>query len=120
VEGESKAALLEGAWMFVLPSFSENFGIAVVEALSAGIPCVLGEGIAIARVVADAGAGVTVAPTAEAVASGMRQLLDHYQDHERMREHALVLARDRYSVVAMSVALSSLYREVTGKNRVRG
>ena len=35
---QSKAALYGGADLFVLPSFSENFGVVVAEALSYGIP----------------------------------------------------------------------------------
>ena len=35
VEGEEKMAAMSAADVFVLPSFSENFGIAAVEALTA-------------------------------------------------------------------------------------
>ena len=44
VGGQVKADLLAAADVFVLPSFSENFGLAAVEALAAGLPCVLGRG----------------------------------------------------------------------------
>ena len=38
VSGEAKAALLQGADLFVLPSHSESFGMALAEALSHGAP----------------------------------------------------------------------------------
>jgi glycosyltransferase involved in cell wall biosynthesis len=38
VDGEPKRALYESADVFVLPSFSENFGVVVAEALSYGVP----------------------------------------------------------------------------------
>ncbi|MDT8346091.1 MAG: glycosyltransferase, partial [Thermohalobaculum sp.] len=41
VTGADKADALAAGDLFVLPSFSENFGIAAVEALFAGLPCVL-------------------------------------------------------------------------------
>jgi glycosyltransferase involved in cell wall biosynthesis len=62
VEGAQKSAALAIADVFVLPSFSENFGIAAVEAMLAGLPCVLGQGVAIATEIARAGAGLAVTP----------------------------------------------------------
>ena len=58
VEGARKAAVLERAHAFVLPSHSENFGIAVVEALACGLPCVVSQQVAIAPAIAQAHAGI--------------------------------------------------------------
>ena len=70
VGGQVKADLLAAADVFVLPSFSENFGLAAVEALAAGLPCVLGCGVALAEEVGRAGAGVVVDPNPESIAGG--------------------------------------------------
>ena len=59
--------------MFVLPSFSENFGIAAIEALLAGVPCVLGNGVAVAKEIDEAGAGLAVPPNAGAVAQALER-----------------------------------------------
>lgn len=40
VEGEAKDALFQSAELYILPTLSENFGIAIAEALSYGVPVI--------------------------------------------------------------------------------
>jgi len=40
LQGEAKAAMYRSADLFVLPSYSENFGMVIAEALSFGIPVI--------------------------------------------------------------------------------
>ena len=40
MEGEAKWQLYQQASVFVLPTFSENFGIVIAEALAAGVPVI--------------------------------------------------------------------------------
>ena len=112
VEGELKASALAGAMAFVLPSFSENFGIAAAEALMAGLPCVLGHGVAIAGDVAAAGAGLAVEPDAASVAMALRQVLGDEAGRAEMGAAASALARERYSAEAMGKNLVRLYSEI--------
>lgn len=44
VEGQRKAALYRDADLFVLPTFSENFGVVVAEALAYGLPVITTRG----------------------------------------------------------------------------
>jgi glycosyltransferase involved in cell wall biosynthesis len=44
VAGEAKAALYRESDLFILPTFSENFGIFVAEALSYGVPVITTRG----------------------------------------------------------------------------
>lgn len=44
VEGEQKNKLYQEASLFILPTFSENFGIVIVEALASGIPVITTKG----------------------------------------------------------------------------
>lgn len=109
IEGELKAAALRIAELFVLPSWSENFGIAAVEALSAGLPSVLGQGVAVSEAVADAGAGVAIDPTSVCIASELLRMLGDPEWCARASVKARELARELYSVEAMGRGLFSMY-----------
>lgn len=111
VDGEAKRRAFEQADFFVLASHSENFGIAAAEALAHGLPCLLGQGVAIATDVAAAGAGVRVAPDPGAVAAGLRLMMPA-ATRASMSARALRLAQERYSLDAMGAKLHQLYSAI--------
>ena len=110
VDGACKASALSLADLFVLPSFTENFGIAAVEALLAGLPCVLGRGVAIASQVQSAGAGLAVEPEPAAIAQALATLVPDRERLQAMGERGRQLARRDYSTAAMATRLVALYR----------
>lgn len=61
VEGLDKWALIRAASCLILPSYNENFGMVVVEAMAVGCPVVVTGEVGLADVVAETGSGV-VAP----------------------------------------------------------
>ena len=118
VEGSMKASAFAAAHLFVLPSFSENFGIAAAEALSAGVPCILGEGVALSSRVQDAGAGLAVAPTATAVARAVTAALENPDVLKDMGTRARQLADAEYSLAAMGRGLTAMYAEACAARSV--
>lgn len=117
VEGARKAALLARADAFVLPSFSENFGMAAAEALAAGLPCLVGRGVALAADIARAGAGLAVAPDAAALGAAADALIRSPRLRAEMGRRARILANERYSSRAMTRRLIDLYEEVGAARR---
>jgi glycosyltransferase involved in cell wall biosynthesis len=112
VEGSFKAAVFATADAFILPSFSENFAISAVEALLAGVPCVLGRGVALAKDVHDAGAGLVTAPEPEAIAQAIEQLLNDDELRHQMGARGNAFAKRQYSTRAMADRLIALYQDV--------
>lgn len=120
VDGAMKGSALAAADLFVLPSYSENFGIAAVEALSAGLPCILGEGVAVAQRVEQAGAGRAVPPTADAVAHAINAMLGDPVLLAGAGARARALAAEEYSLAAMGRGLLGMYEDVRAARRRAG
>ena len=110
VEGEYKQALLQQADWFVLPSVSENFGIAAAEALMAGTPVVLSSGVALAANVQAAQAGFVCEPSVESLAGCLEQCLA--PPLLRMRQAARQLADELFSWSSISGQLIGYYEDV--------
>jgi len=60
LEGQIKRDALADADVFVLPSYSENFGVAVVEAMGCGVPVIVSDQVGIHPEIAEAQAGLVV------------------------------------------------------------
>lgn len=117
VEGAGKAALLAAADLFVLPSHSENFGIAAAEALAAGLPCLLGQGVALASEVVEAGAGLAVAPDPASLRGALEDLIRSVPLRAEMGRRARALAAERYGAAAMTRRLVDLYETLAAERR---
>jgi glycosyltransferase involved in cell wall biosynthesis len=112
VLGERKAALLRRADLFVLPSYTENFGIAVVEAMAAGLPVVISNQVNIWSEIAAARAGLVVKPDVLEVAQAMLTLLDNPSLANEMGERGRCLAQEKFSWQVAADELLRLYRDV--------
>lgn len=109
LEGAQKLSALAACQMFVLPSSSENFGIALLEAMAAGLPCISTEGVALAKDAAVSGAVLLAERRAPALASVMDRLAESAELRESLGSRAADLARNAYSAEAMAAALENLY-----------
>ena len=73
--GRTRVAALSDADLFVLPSYQENFGIAVAESLAAGTPVVVSDQVALHTQVTQAGVGGVTPLDADALARELRRWL---------------------------------------------
>lgn len=112
VEGENKNLLLQGADIFVLPSFSENFGIAVAEAMAHGLPVIITPDIQIAPEIAAAKAGLVVPGEVESQADAIACLLTSPQQRQHLGENGKNLVNRRYSWSAIASHLTDVYRSI--------
>ena len=110
VRGEAKQRLLAHAHWFVLPSASENFGIAAAEALAAGTPVILAPGVALAEAVARCHAGLVVEAEPSALAFALEFALT--PPSPSTRQAARTLATTAYSWPAIAETLQTHYQQI--------
>lgn len=114
VDGDVKRAFLRESDVFVLPSRSENQGVAVVEALAAGLPVLVTPGVGIAQEIAASGAGAVVARESGLLAAAMLQLQRNENARREMGAQGKRLAQEKFSVEAMTRALLNMYSQAIG------
>jgi glycosyltransferase involved in cell wall biosynthesis len=106
-----KLAAFRDAAMFVLPSYSENFGIAVVEAMACGLPVAISDKVNIWREVEEAGAGLVAPATVGAVAQQIIRLARD-PDAAGMGARGRRLVEQRYAWDKIAQDLESVYRSL--------
>jgi glycosyltransferase involved in cell wall biosynthesis len=111
--GDDKWSALTSADVFVLPSYSENFGIALVEALACGCPVVLSDQVGIHREIAQAGAGIVTPCKVDELATAILNVLTDAALRRRMSENGVRLARQQFSIEAVSRQLTAAYAAVS-------
>jgi glycosyltransferase involved in cell wall biosynthesis len=111
LDGDDKRAVLADADLFVLPSYSENFGMAVVEAMGAGLPVVVSDQVGIHREVSRAGAGFVVNCSPEQIESALSKLTAEPDLRKLMGIRAQGLAR-QFSPENVARRLVEAYEKV--------
>lgn len=115
VVGEDKELLLAGSDMFVLPSFSENFGVAIAEAMSRGLPVIVTPDVQIAPEIAAFAAGLVVEGEVAALHSAIAQLLTSSTLRHQLGENGKLLVARRYSWNVIASNLTSMYTAIIQK-----
>ncbi len=111
LEGADKWMALSGSDIFVLPSFSENFGVSVVEAAACGLPVVISDRVNLWRDFVEAGAGVVAPPTAAAFARQVQELLDNPAETAAMAKRGADFVRRHFAWAALGDQYEAMYRE---------
>jgi glycosyltransferase involved in cell wall biosynthesis len=111
LDGAIKWGAFAAADLFVLPSYSENFGIAAAEALACGVPTVVTKGVGIADEIRSADGGLVVEATSTAIANALEQLLGNESRRRQLAENGRELAQQHFSSQSVGHALESLYRK---------
>lgn len=121
VEGETKELFLQGADIFALTSHSESFGLAVLEAIAAGLSIVITPGVPLAAVVEQHQLGQVTELDSDGIATALQQCLDSLQDfqqtqHRRDRARQLIL--EQYTWDCIAANMIEVYTAIINKNPI--
>ena len=116
LQGEEKRAALADSDLYVLPSYSENFGVAVVEAMGAGVPVVVSDQVGIHREIANVEAGLVVECNVKSLAVALMLACESVEWRAAASEKAIHLAA-RFTPALVGEQLADLYDQIRIKNR---
>lgn len=110
--GQDKLEVLKDSDMFVLPSYSENFGIAVIEAMICGLPVIISNKVNIWHELIDHEAGEVVNCDSSEVAVSMLRLLDNPEYCSRLVENGMRLVESQFQWSKVGESLHNNYKEI--------
>lgn len=106
-------AALSSLTVFVSAARSEPFGLAIVEAMAAGLPVVATASEGAMEIIEDGFSGKLVPiDDAEALAQAIDDLLDNPHERSRLGRNAQHAARERFSLSRMTSDTERVYSEV--------
>jgi glycosyltransferase involved in cell wall biosynthesis len=116
VSAKNKCWLLSNSSVFVLPSQSENFGFAVVEAMASGLPVIVSPGVGIADLVQRCGAGSVCTSSSEELSSIIVSWLRDPAKCKQAGAAGRQLALDEMSLETCGRRFEDLYRAIIANN----
>lgn len=114
-DNQTKNLLLQGADVFVLTSHSENFSVAVLEAMAAGLPVVVTSGVALSSVVKEHQVGYVPELNVSAIASSIEQCLNYPQASKEMGDRARQVMLEKYTWERIASNLIKVYTAILKK-----
>jgi glycosyltransferase involved in cell wall biosynthesis len=119
LSGEDRFTILQQAELFVLTSYTENFGQVVCEAMASGVPVLISDQVNIWPEVARAGAGLVVPCDASATAQALGQLLDDAPRARQMGRNGRAWVAEHLPWNVVGAQMIRVYEEIL-RDRVPG
>ncbi|HJU10702.1 MAG TPA: glycosyltransferase [Candidatus Binataceae bacterium] len=114
--GQDKAAAFGLAKAFVLPSYSENFAVAAVEAMAHSLAIIISNRVNIWPDVANAGAGIVVDCDPDDLANAIVQLIKEPERRIQMGEAGRQLALAKFNWDTVADHMLEVYRSIASEH----
>jgi len=110
--GQEKWRLLSEASLFVLPSISENFGIAALEAMAVGCPVIVSPGVGLAEAVSREGCGLVTQSAPDVMGPAIAALLGNPDRLAELGTKAAVVARTKFDWSHIAMQMEHSYEQL--------
>jgi glycosyltransferase involved in cell wall biosynthesis len=117
VIGTEKEHLFAAAQLFVISSYSENFGNTVLEAMRRGVPVVVTPEVGAAEIVRESGGGVVVAGDPEALGAAICRLTADRDFARSLGEAGQRHAVARYTWARIASRMEDVYESLRSRDR---
>jgi glycosyltransferase involved in cell wall biosynthesis len=112
VYGEKKWALLSSAQILAVPSYSENFGNVVLEAMAAGCAVIVTPEVGLASIVHEVGCGLVASGDPANLGVEIKRLLDDHERRQFMGRVGRQTVEARYSWNIIGKQMLDVYNQV--------
>ncbi len=119
ISDTGKWAVYAAADLFVLPSYSENFGNVVAEAMAMGCPVIVTPEVGIAALVRQASAGIVSSGDPAQLAAVINALLGNAAQRADYGRRGQELARSQLSWSGVAAQIEALYLQIATPSSAR-
>jgi glycosyltransferase involved in cell wall biosynthesis len=115
ISHELKLAAFVDAELFVLPSYAENFGTVIIEAVMCGLPAVISDGVNTHRELESAGIATVVQRSLDSVVTGIESVLCDASARQRLAAAGPAFVNTRYTWDAIVPSVIARYEAVIAR-----
>jgi glycosyltransferase involved in cell wall biosynthesis len=110
--GEDKLAALSDANIFVLPSHSEGFSIATLEALISGVPSLLSDRVGFGEAIKETKAAHLIELNEKSIEDGLNKMLDDKNYCQILSKNGISLVKNRYDIELVAKQLFNEFEKI--------
>lgn len=108
--GQDRLAAFRDSDVFVLPSYSENFGLVILEAMACGVPVIVSNRVNISSEILKEKAGLVVDTDHVQLSGAIQRLIDEPRLKKELVERAKVFVEERFTWEIISSRLIDIYK----------
>ncbi len=113
--GNDKLEAFADADIFVLPSYSEGFSIATLEAMISGVPSLLSDRVGFGEAIRQHQAAHLIDLNEQSIIDGLNKMLDNEQYCQLLAENGKALVKKQYDIALVALNLLNEFKKIVKK-----